>query len=234
MNLAAPRPALTTAGAHAIPHPEPTRATMDALTPGFVALTLVLLQPSVAAPAGEWVTDPAIQQRLAAGDVVVAASAIDPAHPRGRVRAAVRIEATPEAIWSAVTDCRQALAFVPGLRHCRRIDGAPDGSWQDVEHEVRYSWLLPSVRYVFRAVYRPPHRIDFHRISGDLKEEEGSWLLNATADGSATVVEYEVYVDPGFWIPQTLIARWLRLDLPQALTGLRDRVEDAPSEHASR
>ena len=224
MNLGTPRVALTTADAHT-PHPEPTRATMDALIPGFVALTLVLLQPSLAAPPGEWVTDPAIQQRLAAGDVVVAASPIDPDHPRGRVRAAVRIEASPEAIWSTVTDCRQALAFVPGLRHCRRIDGAPDGSWQDVEHEVRYSWLLPSVRYVFRAVYEPPHRIDFHRISGDLKQEEGTWLFTPTADGAGTVVEYEVYVDPGFWIPQALIAHSLRRDIPAVLTALRTCVE---------
>ena len=225
MNPGARRAALTTVDAHTTPHPEPTRAAMDALSPGFVALTLVLLQPSIAAPPGEWVTDPAIQQRLAAGDVVVAASPIDPAHPRGRVRAAVRIEASPEAIWSTVTDCRQALAFVPGLRQCRRLEGAPDGSWQDVEHEMRYSWLLPSVRYVFRAVYEPPHRIDFHRISGDLKQEEGTWLLTRTADGTGTVVEYEVYVDPGFWIPQALVARSLRKDIPAVLTGLRACVE---------
>jgi hypothetical protein len=198
---------------------------VDALSPGLVALTLVLLQPSMAAPPGEWLTDPTIQQRLAAGDVVVAASPIDPAHPRGRVRAAVRIEASPEAIWSTVTDCQQALAFVPGLRHCRRVDGAPDGSWQDVEHEVRYSWLLPSVRYVFRAVYERPNRIDFHRISGDLKQEEGTWLLIRTADGAGTVVEYEVYVDPGFWIPQALVWRSLRKDIPAVLTGLRACVK---------
>jgi carbon monoxide dehydrogenase subunit G len=222
MNLEALGAVLTTAGAHTTAHPQPTHATMDALSPGFLALTLVLLQPSVAASPGEWIANPAIQQRLAAGDVVVAAS-IDPAHPRGRVRAAVRIKAPPEAIWSIVTDCRQAVAFVPGLRHCRRIDGAPDGSWQDVEHEVRYSWLLPSVRYVFRAVYERPNRIDFHRISGDLKQEEGTWLL--TADGAGTVVEYEVYLDPGFWIPQALVTRSLRRDIPAVLTGLRACVE---------
>jgi len=156
MNPGARRAALTTVDAHTTPHPEPTRAAMDALSPGFVALTLVLLQPSVAAPPGEWVTD---------------------------------------------------------------------GSWQDVEHEMRYSWLLPSVRYVFRAVYEPPHRIDFHRISGDLKQEEGTWLLTRTADGTGTVVEYEVYVDPGFWIPQALVARSLRKDIPAVLTGLRACVE---------
>ena len=164
----------------------------------------------------------------------MATSAIDPAHPRGRIRAAVRIKAPPEVIWTAVTDCRKALSFVPGLRRCRRVDGAPDDSWQDVEHEVRYSWLLPSVRYVFHADYQRPHRIDFHRISGDLKQEEGTWLLTQTADGAGSVVEYEVYVDPGFWIPQPLLSRSLRKDVPAVLTGLRACVEHDAGQCAPR
>jgi ribosome-associated toxin RatA of RatAB toxin-antitoxin module len=192
---------------------------------GFLALAL-LLQPAAAAQAtqGEWLADPAIQHRLASGEVVID-TAIDPGRPRGLIRAAVRIDAAPETIWNVVTDCREAMSFVPGLKHCRLVDGAPDGSWQDVEHVVRYSWLLPSVRYVFRAVYDRPHRIDFHRISGDLKQEEGTWLLTQTADGAATVVQYEVYLDPGFWIPQALVAHTLRKDIPAVLTGLRTCVE---------
>ena len=192
----------------------------------FVAIAL--LQPLAVIAQGGWLEDPQVQQRLAHGQVVVStATAIDPERPRGRVRAAVRIKASPEAIWRVMTDCTQTRSFVPGLKGCRRLDGAADGSWEDIEHEVRYSWLLPTVRYVFRAHYDRPRRIDFRRTSGDLKEEEGTWLLTQTPDASATVVEYEVYVDPGFWIPQVLVSRSLRKDLPAALTGLRDRVEQS-------
>jgi uncharacterized protein YndB with AHSA1/START domain len=192
----------------------------------FVAVAILLLPPLALASQPGWVAQPGIQNRLAAGEVVVqSASEIDAAAPRGRIRAAVRIHASPEAIWSVMTDCNQAMAFVPGLKRCRRIDGAPDGSWEDIEHEVRYSWLLPTVRYVFRADYERPHRIHFHRISGDLKAEEGTWLLTQTTDGSGTLVQYDVYLDPGFWIPQFLLTRSLRKDLPAALSGLRDRAE---------
>jgi hypothetical protein len=221
MNLPELREVLTTAGARAFPYLE-RELTVESLGSGILAFVL-LLQPAEATQS-EWVTDPAIQHRLAAGEVVVA-SAIDPAQSRGRVRAAVRIDASPEAIFAVVTNCHEALSFVPGLRHCRLVDHAPDGSWQDVEHDVRYSWLLPSIRYVFRARYERPSRIDFHRISGDLKEEEGTWLLTRTPDGAATVVEYEVYLDPGFWIPRALVTHSLRKDIPAVLTGLRDCVE---------
>jgi ribosome-associated toxin RatA of RatAB toxin-antitoxin module len=200
----------------------------DALKSSMLVLVLAVLPPLAVAAAGDWTADPAVQRRLAAGQVVVAAaSVVDPEHPRGHVSAAVRIDSSPEAIWSVMTDCRQARLFVPGLKGCRRIDGASDGSWEDIEHEVRYSWWLPTVRYVFRAQYDRPHRIDTRRISGDLKEEEGTWRLTPAADAAATIVEYEVYIDPGFWIPQALITRSLRKDLPAALAGLRDRVESS-------
>jgi len=42
-------------------------------------------------------------------------------------------------------------------------------------------------------------------------------------------VQYEVYVDPGFWVPQVLVNHSLRKDLPTALAGLRDRVQSAAS-----
>ena len=191
-----------------------------------LALARVLLSPAAAAAQNAWTADPEVQRRLAGGEVVVESAAdIDPDHPRGRVRAAVLIRARPEAIWAVMTDCRETPLFVPGLKRCRRLEGAPDGRWEDIEHEIRYSWFMPTVRYVFRADYQRPHRIDFHRISGDLKREEGTWLLTATPDGAATLVEYEMYLDPGFWVPQMLVDRTLRKDLPAILTGLRERVE---------
>ena len=208
-------------------------SSLNPRSPGLAFLTLVLaralLGPGAGAADAGWLADTEVQRRLAAGEVVVqAAAAADPDRPRARVRAAVLIRAKPEAVWAVLIDCREALGFVPGLRLCRRVDGAPDGRWQDIEQEIRYSWFLPGVHNVLRADCDRPRRIDFHRISGDLKQEEGTWVLTPTADGTATMVEYEMYLDPGFWIPQVLVNRTLRKDLPAALAGLRERVERPP------
>jgi hypothetical protein len=194
----------------------------------LVALLGAVLLPLTGAAQSDWTEAPGVQARLAAGEVVVTtAAAIDPGRPRARVLAAVLVKASPETIWGVMTDCKQAPLFVPGLNRCSRIAGAADGSWEDFEQVVQYSWFLPTVRYVLRAMYQRPHRIQFRRISGDLKDEDGSCLLTPTPDGSATLVLYEVYVDPGFWVPQVLVNRTLRKDLPAALAGLRDRVQSA-------
>jgi glutathione reductase (NADPH) len=38
-------------------------------------------------------------------------------------------------------------------------------------------------------------------------------------------IQYEVYLDPGFWVPQALVRHSLRKDLPAVLEALRTRVE---------
>jgi len=189
-----------------------------------MAALMGALLPLAAEAETSWLENPEIQRRLRAGEVVVR-STIDTSQPRGRISAAVRINAGAEAIWNVMTDCEHASSFVPGLKHCRRVESSPDGAWELIEHEVKYTWLLPAIRYVFRADYQRPRRIDFRRVSGDLKDEEGTWLLEATPDGSATIIQYEVYLDPGFWVPQALVRHSLRKDLPAVLEAVRTRVE---------
>jgi hypothetical protein len=85
------------------------------------------------------------------------------------------------------------------------------------------------VTTVVQADYQRPQRINFRRVSGDLKDEDGTWVLAATHNGpvpsDTTIVEYELHVDPGFWIPRVLLRHTLRSELPAALTALRNRAE---------
>jgi uncharacterized protein YndB with AHSA1/START domain len=190
-----------------------------------IGAILAILLPIAASAQVSWVEDQAVQQQLAAGQVAVRIL-FDGDESRMRVNAAVRIKASPEAIWSVLTDCDHAATFIPGVKRCRRVKSAPDGTWEVIEEESKYSWLMPSVTTVVQADYRRPQRIDFKRVSGDLKDEDGTWLLKADHGGPTTIVEYELHVDPGFWIPRVLLRHSLRSELPAALTALRSRAEN--------
>jgi ribosome-associated toxin RatA of RatAB toxin-antitoxin module len=190
----------------------------------MIGAVMGALLPVVTAAQSSWLDDPGIQNRLSAGEVVVRV-ALEGNEVRGRIKAAIRINAQPEAIWNVMTDCERAPEFIPGLKRCRRIQVAPNGTWELIEREIKYSWLMPTVHDVLRADYQRPRRIDFVRVSGDLKDEEGTWLLEDAPDASATIVEYELYVDPGFWIPRFLVQRSLATNLPAAMKALRTRVE---------
>jgi hypothetical protein len=175
---------------------------------------------------GSWIDDQTVQRQLADGQVAVHV-AFDGDGSRVLVNAAVRIKASPEVIWGVLTDCDHAASFIPGVKSCRRVQAAPDGSWEIIEQESKYSWLMPSVTTVVHADYKRPRRIDFNRVSGDLKDEQGTWLLeNGTHRPSdAVTVEYELQVDPGFWVPRVLVRHSLRTELPAALVAMRARAE---------
>lgn len=158
--------------------------------------------------------------RLASGEPVVVAE--------GRVerwvRATVRIDAAPEELWQVMTDCPRAPEFVPGLRSCRVLES--DERTALVEHRARPFSLLPEMTYLFREHREPFRSIRFRRVSGSLKEMEGRWDLRRQGAGR-TVVWYTVFLDPGFLVPEWLVRRALRRDLPELLAALKRRVEGA-------
>ncbi len=185
-----------------------------------------MVMPIATQAEAAWVADQTVQQQLADGKVAVRIEFEgDPS--RIRVQAAVKINASPEAIWTVLTDCDHASSFIPGVKRCRRIESAPDDSWEIIEHEAKFSWFMPAITSVIRTEYKRPDRIDFQRISGDLKYEQGDWVLDPapSTDDPATIVEYDLHVDPGFWVPRVLLRHSLRSELPAALTALRQRAE---------
>jgi ribosome-associated toxin RatA of RatAB toxin-antitoxin module len=175
---------------------------------------------------------PAESQRIAARQVVIRAS-LDSSQRRGSVRAAVRIEASPEIVFRMMIHCADALKYVPHLRLCRVRDRAADDTWLLVEHVIDFGWYAPSVNWVFRADLVADRSIAFHQVSGDFKANEGKWELEPTDDGATTLLFYQAYIDPPGYVPNWLARSTFKRELPEMLTGLRRRCEAEQSEHAT-
>jgi ribosome-associated toxin RatA of RatAB toxin-antitoxin module len=148
------------------------------------------------------------------------------------VRAAVLIDAEAPHVYALMTSCAAALQYVPSLRRCRVVARTADGSSEDIEHEVDYGWLLPAVRYTFRARYEPAQRITFDAVEGDLRVNEGRWELRTQSGGRQTLVTYRVRLVPRFAVPQWMVRAALRRELPALLEALRAKAERVPEPTA--
>lgn len=192
-------------------------------------LATLVASLALASPrAHAWQPTPEQRAELASGEVIVIAD-VDSARRSGEVQAAVQIAAGAEEIFRTLTDCVQALEFVPHLERCSVVERAPDDSWQVVEQDLDYGWYLPRITVVFRAEYEPFERIRFTQVRGDLKVNEGTWELTPAHEGAGTIVTYSVRVVPRFYVPRRMLQSSLRRDLPALLRGLRSRCE-GPSE----
>jgi ribosome-associated toxin RatA of RatAB toxin-antitoxin module len=99
------------------------------------------------------------------------------------VEAIILIDAPAEKVWPIMTDCEAAPKFVPGLAACQVLHSGQD--WEIIQHDVKWTWLLPEVSYVFLEEYEKNKRIDFERIRGGLRDIRGSWRLVPLNDGKA-------------------------------------------------
>jgi ribosome-associated toxin RatA of RatAB toxin-antitoxin module len=170
-------------------------------------------------------TTPQLERVKAGG--VIAEGELVPETAIAEVRAAILIAAPPEQVFRTLTDCTQALKFVPHLKRCNVIETAPDGTWQEVEQTVDYGWLAPRADYVFHADYEHFERIRFSNLRGDFHENHGTWEFHALNDSRTTLVTYEARIAPGFFVPRWLMRSMLRRDLPDLMRGLRTRAEAA-------
>lgn len=178
-----------------------------------------------------WLNSRAVRARLSSGAVAVH-TIVTGKPSRGTVEAAIRIHASAREIWPFITKCRYAAWLIPGLRRCRTLETAPDGSWADIEHVIQYSLFTPTMHSVFRAEFHPPYRMDFHRIAGNLEHEVGSWNLLPSADDT-TIVVYRVSLQPGFWIPKFVVRQTLHKQLPAALRSLRKHAQELAATESS-
>ncbi len=154
-----------------------------------------------------------------------------PASERGReVRAAIRIRASAEKVFSVMTDCSSALQFVPHMKKCILLARDPATGADTIEHVMDYGWYAPAVQYVFRVDYVPNRAVVFKAVSGDLERNEGRWELtplkaDPVTGVPETLLTYRVSVVPRFRVPQSWVRMSLKRELPRMLAALREFSE---------
>jgi len=174
--------------------------------------------------AADFQLTPAENKRVTAREIVIRAN-LDAGQRRGTVRAAVIIDAPPAVVFQLMSQCADALKYVPHLRVCRVRDRGQDGSWELIEHEIDFGWYAPRVKYVFRADLVADSSITFRQVSGDFKANEGVWEFEPLEAGGRTLLRYRAYIDPPGYVPNWLARSTFKRELPQMLTELRRRCE---------
>ena len=190
----------------------------------WIAVILGVLAYAPGLQAADFELTPAELEQLNRGETVIRAS-LDAGQRRGTVRAALFIDAPPDVVFQAMTQCADALKFVPHLRVCRSIPQPDDPGIRLVEHEVDFGWYAPRLKYVFRADVVANESIAFRQIRGDFKANEGVWEFEPA--GERTLLRYRVRIDPPGYIPNWLARSTFRRDLPRMLANLKQHCEAA-------
>ncbi len=142
----------------------------------------------------------------------------------GRVRASILIPTAPSIVWAVMMDCENAPRFVPNLRACSIESTSRDGSGDVRRHRIAWLAGFPPVTIRFASRYQAGKEIQFERISGDIAQMSGTWLLEPRNNGASTLLTYDAYLVPSRLLPSGLVRSALRRDTPKILEAVRQEA----------
>ena len=149
--------------------------------------------------------------------------------PRQRqIVAAVAVPCALEQVWKILTDYERLADFVPNLTRSRLLS-RPDGGirLEQVGAQCFLNFKF-CARVILDMTERFPQEIGFSMVEGDFKKFIGRWCLQpAVLEGQdATLLSYELIVQPPLAMPVQLIERHICHNLTQNLLAICDRTTE--------
>ena len=147
--------------------------------------------------------------------------------PRQRkIVASVAIPRSLEQVWQILTDYEKLADFLPNVTKSALLPCADGG----IRIEQVGAQCFLNFKFCARVILEMtecfPQEIGFSMVEGDFKSFMGKWRLQPANVGEqmATVLSYELMVQPPLAMPVSLIERHLCHNLTQNLLAICDRT----------
>lgn len=140
----------------------------------------------------------------------------------------ISVKSPPEKVWQILTDYDNAPRVFAQMKKCKLMQD--HGHTKVVKHTINPSGLC-TYEYTVEVKEQAPHSLEWHRISGAFKQVDGYWKLEPLDNGRTTLVTYASYVDGGMFLPQPLVKRQCRIDMPAVLHTLKAQAESSSTVH---
>lgn len=133
------------------------------------------------------------------------------------------IKASPEKIFSILTDYKAARQLFDNLKSCRVLESHDNHDGLAVERNVAFSLAgiarIYNFNYVLTLKETFPSQIEWHRLSGAFKTNDGFWRIEPAEDGESRVT-FAKSIDGGF-LPQSFVNAELRQTMPKVMGNLK-------------
>lgn len=132
-------------------------------------------------------------------------------------------------VWAFLGNKELAPTYLNGLVLAKVV--GKEGDDLLIYQETRPTGVITKAfKYVVKHHPVPFKRIEIQLISGDLRNIEGAWHLDAVDEGRKTLLVYQLHIDPGFLIPQAFVVRSQKEKLPLVMMEIRKRLDEAKEQ----
>jgi ribosome-associated toxin RatA of RatAB toxin-antitoxin module len=138
------------------------------------------------------------------------------------------INAAPEDVFAVLVDYQHSGLLFSNLTKSEVVSRDENTKTSNVSFSLRGILNLLSFDYVLAIKENFPSSIEFHRVSGAFKRNEGYWKLLPLDNGRRTEVVYAKYIDAGSIVPPQIVARQVRDSTASVVENLK-KVAESPN-----
>ena len=147
-----------------------------------------------------------------------------------RVEASAEFEADLHETWRVLTDYDHLAEFIPGMLESRIVGHGARGPVVEQRGEARLLFFTYPLYVRLDIEEYPYQRIVSRAVSGNLKQMDGTYLLEAAA--GRVRLRYAGTLVPDFFVPPLIGTLVLRLNVERQFAALVDEIsrrrESAP------
>lgn len=132
------------------------------------------------------------------------------------------VNTPPSAVFNVLTDYDRTTRIFSNVRKCKIVGSNRSGKLVSFQIAVPGNLRFD---YVLEVKETYPNLIEWRRVSGAFKANEGHWKLEPINNGKSTLVTYSKFVDGGFFFPQFLVNREIRQAMPEVMGNLKLAAE---------
>lgn len=155
----------------------------------------------------------------------------DPTSRKQFTCTATLMDAPLADVWALIEDKESSPSYFTNILASKIV--GREGDSVLVYQETRPVGIAKSFKYIIRHHPTPYRRVDFERVSGDLRHIEGSWHFEPVEEGRKTLVVYQLHIDMGVLFPQALVVRNQKQRLPVVMGEIRKRLADLKEKAAT-
>lgn len=132
------------------------------------------------------------------------------------------VRATPQEVWTVITDYEHATAFISKLEKSVVLSRTEDRLVVSQKGTMGYGPFSVAIETVTEVRLTPYEKLQARMISGNLKKNESTtWLV---ADASGTRLAYHLESIPQVWIPPIIGRAVVELETRARFLQVRDEI----------
>jgi ribosome-associated toxin RatA of RatAB toxin-antitoxin module len=154
-------------------------------------------------------------------------------YPLFDVTAKMTVNAGVMRSWTVLTDYDGLAGFVPNLSRSQVT--SRNGNERVVAQSgfAKFLFIRQPVDLILHVTEQPMQTIDIRLISGNMREYQARWELQAlpprqAPDGDRTQIAYAGLIAPDFYVPTLFGAALMKSDLRNMLNAVKAEIEKRP------